>query len=114
MRLISSAEVEDFLAAKPLAVLHFDAGWDTRLIDLTRQTMAEAEAALGDKASFAEIDIDANVEFSKSIPVLNVPLIAYFRNGKLLAALVGAGQNVKARLERVLRGEPIGYSDGTT
>jgi hypothetical protein len=44
----------------------------------------------------------------------NVPLVAYYRDGRLVAALIGADQDVKARLERVLWGEPIGYNDGTT
>jgi thioredoxin-like negative regulator of GroEL len=76
--------------------------------------MLEAETDFGEQASFAEIDCDANVKFSKSIPVLNVPLVAYYRDGKLVAALIGADQNVRARMERVLRGEKIGYKDGTT
>ena len=40
--------------------------------------------------------------------------VAYYLDGKLVAALIGTGQNVLGRLERVLRGEPIGYKDGTT
>ena len=64
-------------------------------------------------AKFAEIDRDANAALAKSIPVANVPLVTYFRSGKLVAALIGAGQNVRARIERVRRGEAIGYNDGT-
>jgi hypothetical protein len=76
--------------------------------------MLEAEAVLGEQANLAEIACDANVELAKSIPVLNVPLVTYYRHGKLVAALIGADQNVLARTVRVLRGEKIGYRDGTT
>ena len=113
MRLLTSNEVPAFVAAKPAAALHFDADWDANPREKTRRTMLEAEAALGDYANFAEINCDANVDLANAIPVHNVPMIAYYRDGKLMAALIGAGQNVRARMERVLRGEEIGYKDGT-
>ena len=113
MRLLIGNEVPAFVAAKAAAALHFDAEWDTHHREATRKSMREAETAFSDQANFGEIDCDANVELSKSIPVCNVPLVAYYRNGKLIAALIGAGQNVRARMERVLRGEEIGYKDGT-
>ena len=49
-----------------------------------------------------------------SLPLGNVPTVAYFRDGRLVAALIGSNQDVTARTQRVLRGEPIGYNDGTT
>lgn len=75
--------------------------------------MAEAEAGLGELANFAEVDCDVEVELARLIPVTNVPLVAYFRDGRRVAALIGGGQNVRARVARVLRNEPIGYEDGT-
>src|SRR3712207_276852 len=101
MRLLTSEQVPAFVAAKPAAALHFDAEWDARYRDQVRRSMLEAEAALAEQANFAEIDCDADVELAKSIPVLNVPLVAYYRGGRLVAALIGANQNVRARLERV-------------
>lgn len=114
MRLLSHKDVPAFVAAKPAAALHFDADWDAKYREQVRRSMLEAATTFGEQVSFAEIDCDANVEFSNSIPVLNVPLVAYYRDGKLVAALVGADQNVRARIQRVLRGENIGYKDGTT
>jgi hypothetical protein len=38
---------------------------------------------------------------------LNVPSVAYYRDGKLVGELIGAGQNVRLHLERVLRGDTI-------
>ena len=114
MRLLTSKDLPAFLTAKPVAALHFDAAWDARCRDQVRRSMREAEAALGEQASFAEIDCDADAKLAKSIPVLNVPLVAYYRDGRLVAALIGADQNVRARVERVLRGEKVGNKDGTT
>jgi thioredoxin-like negative regulator of GroEL len=114
MRFLTSEDVPAFIAAKPAAALHFDADWDKKYREEVRRSMLEAEAVLGERVNFAEIDCDASVALSKSIPVLNVPLVAYYRDGKLVAALIGADQNVRARMERVLHGEKIGYKDGTT
>ncbi|HEV7300080.1 MAG TPA: thioredoxin family protein [Tepidisphaeraceae bacterium] len=107
MRLLTIKEVPAFVAAKPAAVLHFDAEWDIAYRPQVRKSMVDAEAALGDQANFAEVDCDANVELARSIPVRSVPLVAYYRHGKLVAAIIGADQNVRERLERLLRGEKI-------
>ena len=113
IRKITSEQYAEFLAEKPVAAVHFDAAWD-KLGEMTQQSMMDAQEALGERVSFGEIDIDLNVPLCKSIPVWNVPLVAYYRDGKLVAALIGADQNVRGRVERVLNGQPIGYDDGTS
>jgi len=113
IRKLNSEQYTSFLAEKSVAAVHFDAEWDGYRKGV-RASMIEAQEAFGDQVSFGEIDTDSNWELSRSIPVLNVPLVAYYRDGKLLAALIGADQNVRARVERVLNGQPIGYKDGTT
>ena len=113
MQFLTSERFQAFVTAKPAAAIHFDADWDARPRDLTRAKMLEAEIALGDQVNFAEIDVDSNVSLCEFIRVRNIPLVAYYREGRLVAALIGAGQNVRARVERVLRGESIGYEDGT-
>ena len=114
MQLLASDEFPAFVAAKPAAAIHFDAEWDSRLREPTRQKMSQAEQALGERVNFGEVDVDKESGLAKSIPVANVPLVAYYRDGKLVAALIGTGQNVRARFDRVLRGEPIGYTNGTS
>jgi hypothetical protein len=114
MRLLTNADdIPAFLAAKPAAAVHFDADWDVGYRQRVRQSMVEAEAALGTQVNFAEVNCDAPVIYLKSVPIGNVPTVAYYREGKLVGALVGADQNVRARLERMLRGEKIDYKDGT-
>jgi thioredoxin-like negative regulator of GroEL len=72
--------------------------------------MQDAEEALPEQVNFGEIDCDSCPELAKAIPVRNVPLVAYYRAGKLIAELIGAEQNVRVRLERLLRDEPIGHA----
>jgi thioredoxin-like negative regulator of GroEL len=108
MRLLTGTEVEAFIAAKPAAAIHFDAEWDTNYRTIVRRKMEEAEQVLGEQVNFGEVDCDLAPELAKSVPVLNVPSVAYYRKGVLIAALVGTEQDVRGGLERILRGEAIG------
>ena len=74
-----------------------------------RGAMAVAEQVLAGRVNFGEVDCDNDPELAKSIPILNVPSVAYYRQGKLVGALIGASQNVQLVLERLLRGDPIRY-----
>ena len=112
VRMLCSESYSSFIAAKSAAAIHFDAPWDGgRLI--TRQRMREAEEAFGEQVNFGEVDCDQEPQLAQAISLSNVPLVAYYRDGQLVATLVGVGQNIRARVERVLRGEPIGHDDGT-
>ena len=113
MEILTPEALPAFLAARPVAAIHVDADWDARLRALTRRSMLEAEAALGDRARFGEIDCDKHLDWAKSLPAIGVPLVAYYRNGTLVAALVGVGQDVRSRVERLLSGGTIGLNDGT-
>lgn len=62
--------------------------------------------------SFAEVDVDDQVQLAKMFQIVNVPTVAYIHSGKPIATLIGANQDVTGRTERVLRGESIGYKDG--
>jgi|SRR5262245_48277401 len=114
MRQIEGADYQHFITAAPIAVIHFDAEWDTRYREVTRIRMQQATKAFGLQAAFAEVDIDRSPELAKAIGVLNVPTVAYYRDGVLVAALIGSHQDVLARTERVMRGESIGLDDGLT
>jgi thioredoxin 1 len=112
MQIVTNADFQSFLEAKPAALIRFDAKWDVAYAPALQRRMQEAEQILADQVNFGEVDCDADPELAMSIPILNVPTVAYYRNGQLVVALVGAEQNVAARAARVLRGEPIEYQDG--
>jgi thioredoxin-like negative regulator of GroEL len=107
MRLVTQTDIAVFLAEKPAAVIHVDANWDAKYRAIIRSAMADAERVLAARVNFGEVDCDRDPELAKSIPILNVPSVAYYRDGKLVGALIGAGQNVRVHLDRVLRGDPI-------
>jgi hypothetical protein len=112
MRLLNSTDFQSFVEAKQGAAIHFDAAWNVSSGLILNRRMLEAEEALADLANFGEVDCGSNPALAKCVPVPNVPLVAYYRYGELIAALVGAEQNVRARMERVVRGQLIGYHDG--
>jgi hypothetical protein len=112
MRQLTSTEFASFIAAKPAAAIHFDAEWDIAYRPIVRKRMLDAEKELSDRANFGEVDVDRQKELAKSVRLLNVPAVGYYRDGQLVALLIGARQNVCHRLERVMRGEAIGYKDG--
>lgn len=111
MRTLTAAEYALFVAEKPCAAIHFHADWDVGGRPIVRAEMIEAEESLHSNVNFAEVDCDSNAELARTIPVKNVPLVAYYRHGILIAALIGANQNVRARVECLLRGESFGYGN---
>jgi hypothetical protein len=111
MRLRNCADFRSFLETKPGAAIHFGTAWNVAVGLNLQQRMLGAEAALAGLANPGEVDCGSDPAREKSIPVPNVPLVAYYRYGELIAALVGAEQNVGARMARVFRGESIGYND---
>jgi thioredoxin-like negative regulator of GroEL len=96
-----------FVAAKSAAVVHFDAEWDAANRTITRQQIRDAEASLSDRVNFCEVDCDQNPDIAKSIPIINVPSVAYYAQGKLIAVVVGTTQDIRVRLERILSGQSI-------
>jgi thioredoxin-like negative regulator of GroEL len=112
IRQLTIRDYEVFVRQKPAAAVHFDAEWDVSHRAIIRLRMSEAEDVLADHVNFGEVDCDREVELAKSVRVLNLPTVAYYWNGNLAGALVGARQNILGRLERLLRGEVIGHEDG--
>ena len=113
MRQLSSSQYAAFLSEKRVAAVHFDAAWNVGYRQEMRRRMRDAAEAIGEQANFGEVDCDTEIALARSLPIINVPTVAYYRDGVLVAALIGANQNVKQRVERLLRGDPIGYHDGT-
>jgi thioredoxin 1 len=112
VRMLSTTAFRSTLQSRATAVIHFDAPWD----NYRRQIQAKmllAQEHFGDKVAFGEIDIDVDFELAEELALRDVPTVAYYRNGELIAALVGASQDIEARIIRLLANETIGNDDGT-
>ena len=68
--------------------------------------------AFAEWVNFGEVDCDEEPSLATSIPVLNVPTVAYYCGGRLFAAQISATQNVAARTQAMLDGIRIGQADG--
>src|ERR1700720_4700346 len=82
MEPLNSQQFESFIVAKRAAAVHFDAEWNGSYRAFMRRQMREAEASLREKVNFGEVDCDASPELAKSIPILNLPSVAYYAGGK--------------------------------
>jgi thioredoxin-like negative regulator of GroEL len=111
IRQLTNDDYEAFVRQKRAAAVHFDAEWDGYRA-VIRRKMSNAADVLAEHVNFGEVDCDREVALAKSIRVLNVPTVVYYVNGNLSGILGGVRQNILGRLERLLRGEQLGYEDG--
>ncbi len=112
VRQLTGEDYTHFVREKRAAAIHFDAHWNVGHRPVMRRQMQEAEEALSEQCNFGEIDCDRDTPLAKAVRLPGIPAVAYYLEGNLVALLLGIRQNVRARIERVLRGEPIGYEDG--
>lgn len=102
----------EFVRSKRITVIHFDATWDVGNRPIAQCQMRLAHIRFGTEVAFAEVDVDTEADLARQAGVLNVPAIAYYRDGKFVAALLGADQDIAARINRLRCNQEIGYGDG--
>lgn len=78
-------------------VVHCDATWDGYAVQM-REQIASVDNCLDLDIDFHEIDIDLNHELAASLNVMNVPSLAYFRDGVLVQTIIGLGQDIEQYL----------------
>jgi len=112
IRRVSGQEYEAFLAERIWAVVLFDAPWDIGPGAMIRPRFERAQRAFGKQASFAQVNCDEEHDLARTLGLLNLPTVAYYRSGVLVAALIGAQQDVRARTSALIYEEPLGRQDG--
>lgn len=81
---------EELTTKNPAAVVHFGARWNS--FDRTMlRTLVELEPEFSGKVKFGFIDIDENatIEVLRQIDLVNVPTLAYFKNGENVLTRTG-------------------------
>jgi len=99
-----------FIAAHRFAAVLFDApAWNVSYRFDTAERFARAAAAMSDRAAFGFVDVDgpSEADLCRAVPILNVPTVAYYRDGVNVAGLVGIGQDVAALMTAIMDGRPI-------
>jgi thioredoxin 1 len=84
------AEYDAMTAENAVAVVHFGFKWNS-FDRMMMRTLTELEAEFTGKIALGFLDIDQNatIDVLKQIKIVNVPTLAYFKNGEHLATTVG-------------------------
>lgn len=109
---LTSESFSEFIASHAVAVIHFDAAWNNTQRQI-RLVMAEVAAQNRDSVGLGEVDVDEQIELALAMDLGTVPIVAYYLRGELVAKIIGPGQDIGARIDRLLTGERIGHGDGT-
>ncbi len=112
IRSVSEVGYESFLREKEYAVILFDASWDVGPGAMIRPRFERAAQAFTDRVNFGEANCDELVRLATLIRLENVPAVAYYKVGRLIAVLIGGLQDVTARTRAMLEGRRIGRNDG--
>jgi hypothetical protein len=105
-----------FVGGHRFAAVLFDApAWDMTYRLGTEQRFASAAVAMDGRAAFGFVDVDGpeEVELCRMLPLANVPTVAYYRDGTLVRAVIGIGQDYVACMTAVIDGRPISRAESS-
>lgn len=109
----SSDRYREFIGQKRFAVIYFDASWNYTGQPL-RSRVQTADTRFSGIANFGEVDADNAHEIAVDVHLTNVPAMAYYTDGTLVAAHVGASQDVIAQTEALIAGKTVDYITAKT
>ena len=105
---LTGATYQPFLDRARFAVVLFDApDWNKSGAVMRDVVFPSAETELGSQATFGFVDIDAEPGIAQAVRLLNVPTVAYYRDGVVVAAWIGANQDVTERTRALIKGLPV-------
>ena len=107
---VSKSSLPEFLAQRPFAVVHVDAQWDGYRL-LLEKKIGAIEPQFQNEVSFGYVDCDQEQEYAREIGIVNVPSMAYYRDGELTALVVGVQQDLAENIRRVMQGEVLDTSN---
>ena len=109
---LSENNYESFLRRMEYTVVLLDASWDVGPGGVIRPRFEEAARAFDGRVGFGEVNCDECVFVARSVGIVSVPTVAYYKGGQLIVALVGSNQNIIARTQAMMDGMWIGRKDG--
>lgn len=91
MTALTAASFSQFVAANRFTVVHFWAVWNGYDIEMKRILTSEVPSELQSLISFATFDIDPpeNHAICRHHDLLNVPFLAFYRDGSLVRTVTG-------------------------
>jgi thioredoxin-like negative regulator of GroEL len=103
MTKLTRTDLNTFLRQTPVAIVHLDAEWDGYRFAVAEQ-IAQIESQFVGVASFGYMDVDEEQEYAREIDLRNTPACAYFKHGKLIAVVIGIGQDIAKNIEDIQKG----------
>ena len=96
----------DFIKSKPVAIIHFWASWN-RYDDEMKARLNQIDAAFSDQIAVGYVDIDQEQmwELAKELKALNLPALAYYKNGEHIETTIGLStkEQIEANLKNLLK-----------
>ena len=107
MENLSTETFMQFVTGNEYVVVLFDAPWDAAGGASIRPRLEQAAGHYAGQVQFGEVDVQEQVELARSVGVLNVPAVGYYRGGNLVGIFIGATQDVNANTSALLAGSEI-------
>ena len=103
VRPMITSEADPIVAVKRsvLGIVHFDAEWDGHRPAMAKKLLAGVEAC---QHPVAVQYVDDHPDIARSRGLLNVPSLAYYRDGECVAVVIGLAQDVPENLELLRAG----------
>ena len=106
MRIATRANFDSFIRSENVAVILLDASWTSRLGKAMKSLFVQAEHELGDLVAFGSVDVDVEGELCRaSLPVGNVPAIAYFKGSSCVNIVIGLTQDIPGNIRKIMEGQ---------
>jgi thioredoxin-like negative regulator of GroEL len=88
---LTGSSIPDFVRAHKFAVIHFWASWN--LLDVRVRSFLETEipAEFRERVAFGTLEVDPpeNWEICRQHEIRNIPFLAFYRDGSLIATVTG-------------------------
>jgi hypothetical protein len=91
-------------------VIHIDAKWDGGRNIVQRQLLL-IEPEMATTVCFGYVDIDLEQDLPRDLKLTNVPSLAYYKGDILIALVIGARQDARDNIRRLISGEAIDQSN---
>ena len=108
-RALTSAELSVLTTSFHVVTVHADGDWDAGR-EIVAAAIREALAGFPD-VGFGYVDVDEEPELAQRLGIVNVPTVLYYRDGELVGAVIGQGQDVAGNIASVLSGELLDVSN---
>ena len=108
---LTADEITLIVENSDIAVVHLDAEWDGYRLAIERKINEILAQHPPTDVAFAYVDVDEQLELARSLKVINVPTLVYFRHGRVVGSVIGQGQDISANIARVRSGDQLDESN---